>query len=267
MDIPSASRNVKDVTISLVSYNQRTDLERLFPSLLPAAKLSNAEIILVSNRSHDDTIDFVRLNFSEIKIINNPKISGYGANHNLSLSTASSRYFVIMNSDMQVESKVFIILRNFMDQNPDIGIVSPKILNENGTVQGLNKRYPTIYDLLLRRFLPKRFQQSFKYRLDYYEMRDIGYDLICDVPFISGSFMFCRTDLLKKVGGFDEKYFLYFEDVDLCRRVQNTHRTVYNPNSSVIHFWKRDAHNNWLFTYYFMRSAFLYFNRWGYKFI
>jgi len=102
---------------------------------------------------------------------------------------------------------------------------------------------------------------------DLYEMRDIGYDHIYDVPLLSGSFMFCRTDLLRKLSGFNPKYFLYFEDFDLCRRVQKTHRTVYNPHASVIHFWKRDAHLNWVSTYYFMRSAFLYFNRWGYKFL
>ena len=99
------------------------------------------------------------------------------------------------------------------------------------------------------------------------EMRDVGYDHIYDVPLLSGSFMFCRTALLRKLRGFDPKYFLYFEDFDLCRRVQETHRTVYNPYSSVIHFWKRASHINLVFTYYFMRSAFLYFNRWGYKFL
>jgi GT2 family glycosyltransferase len=154
----------------------------------------------------------------------------------------------------------FINLLDFIDKHDDIGIVSPKILNEDGTVQGLNKRYPAITDLFIRRFFP-RYSSQFpivRRRLDYYEMRDIGYDHIYDVPLLSGSFMFCRTDLLKKLRGFNPKYFLYFEDFDLCRRVQETHRTVYNPHASVIHFWERDAHINWVFTYYFMRSAFRY---------
>ncbi len=256
-----------DTTISLVSVNQKHDLERLLPSLTEAAGRTPSEILLVDNRSCDDSAGYVRRLYPEIQVLENPEVSGYGENHNLNLQRAQGRYFVIMNSDMTVEPKIILCLADFMNECNDIGIVSPKILNADGTIQGFNKRYPTIYDLLLRCFLPKTFQQLFKRRLDYYEMRDIGYDHIYDVQFLSGSFMFCRTDLLKKVGGFDPEYFLYFEDVDLCRRVQKTHRTVYNPSVSVVHYWKREAHKNWLFTYYFIRSAFRYFNRWGYKFL
>jgi len=256
-----------DTTISLVSVNQGLDLERLLPSLREATSQTASEILLVDNRSCDGSVRYVRRFYPEIRVLENPKVSGYGENHNLNLQRAQGRYFVIMNSDMTVDPRILPCLTDFMNKHDDIGIVSPKILNGDGTIQGLNKRYPTIYDLFLRRFLPKVFRQFFKRRLAFYEMRDIGYDHIYDVPFLSGAFMFCRTDLLRKVGGFDPEYFLYFEDVDLCRRVQKTHRTVYNPTSSVTHFCKREAHVKWLFTYYFVRSAFQYFNRWGYKVI
>ena len=258
-----------DLSVSLVSCNQRQDIERLLPSIITASSFLRSEILLVDNRSIDDTTGFVRGMYPSIDIVENPAIAGYGENHNINLARATGRYFVIMNSDMTVYPTIFTHLVGFMDDCNDIGIVSPKILNEDGTVQGLNKRYPTIIDLFIRRFSPGYFSQvpTVRRRLDYYEMRDIGYDHIYDVPFLSGSFMFCRTDLLRKLRGFDPRYFLYFEDFDLCRRVQKTHRTVYNPHASVIHYWKRDAHINWVFTYYFMRSAFLFFNRWGYKFI
>ncbi len=256
-----------DTTISLVSVNQKLDLERLLPSLREAASRTLSEILLVDNRSCDDSAGYVRSIHPEIQVLENPKVSSYGENHNLNLQRAQGRYFVIMNSDMTVAPDVFVVLRDYMDHHPDVGIITPKILHPDGTIQGFIKRYPTIYDLILRRFLSKTFRQLFKRRLDYYEMCDIGYDHIYDVPFLSGCFMFCRTDLLKKVGGFDPEYFLYFEDVDLCRRVQRTHRTVYNSSVSVVHYWKREAHNNWLFTYYFICSAFRYFNRWGYKFL
>ncbi len=253
------------MTISLVSYNQRYDIERLLPSLLSAAAHVQAEVLLVDCNSNDGTVQFVHERFPEVDVFVNLKRAGYGENHNINLERAQGRYFLIMNLDMTVDPKTFLCLAEFMNEFNDIGIVSPKILNADGTIQGLNKRFPTIYDLFLRRFLPKTFQPLFKRRLDYYEMRDIGYDHIYDVPFMSGSFMFCRTDLLKKVGGFDPEYFLYFEDADLCRRVQRTHRTVYYPLVSAVHYWKREAHKNWLFTYYFICSAFRYFNRWGYK--
>jgi len=146
-------------------------------------------------------------------------------------------------------------------------MLSPKILNEDGTIQGLNKRYPTVLDLFLRRFVPRNLQGLFKKRLDYYEMRDVGYDIMYDVEFLSGAFMFCRTDLLKSIGGFDPRYFLYFEDVDLCRRIQRTHRTVYFPDVSVTHYWERSAHKNWTYTVHFIKGAQTYFNQWGYRFL
>jgi GT2 family glycosyltransferase len=256
-----------EVTVSLVSHNQRFDLERLLPSLMSAVSLVQSQILLVDNRSTDGTTEFVQHHFPIIQITGNPKKSGYGENHNLNLRKAVGRYFVIMNSDMNLDTDVFVVLRDFMNEHADVGIVSPKILNGDGSIQGLNKRYPTIFDLFLRRFLPQSLRHFFQRRLDYYEMRDIGYNHIYDVPFLSGAFMFCRTDLLKLLGGFDSGYFLYFEDVDLCRRVQRTHRTVYCPHVCVRHFWERSAHNNWVYTFYFIKSAFRYFGRWGYRFL
>jgi len=249
----------------VVSYNQRHDLERLLPSLLSATQSIRVEILLIDNRSSDGTGEFIQGNFPEIQISYNPSKAGYGENHNLNLDRASGRYFIIMNSDMRVGPVVFVDLLAYMEQHSDVGILCPKILNEDGSIQGLNKRYPTVFDLFLRRFLPRPLQRFFQRRLDYYEMRDVGYERSYDVPFISGCFMFCRTELLKSLGGFDPAYFLYFEDVDLCRRVQRTHRTVYFPDVSVTHFWERSAHKNWVYTYYFMKSALRYFDRWGYR--
>jgi GT2 family glycosyltransferase len=223
------------------------------------------QILLVDYRSDDNIGDFVRNCFPEIQVFRNSRKAGYGENHNLNLEKAEGRYFVIMNSDMLISTNTFASLLDYMEGNPDIGIVSPKILNEDGSIQGLNKRYPTVTDLFLRRFLPRIFQRLFRDRINYYEMRDIGYESIYDVPFLSGAFMFCRTPLLRSLHGFDSRYFLYFEDVDLCRRVQQTHRTVYYPYVSVIHFWERSAHKSWIYTYYFIKSAYRYFGRWGYR--
>jgi GT2 family glycosyltransferase len=256
----------RDITISLVSYNQRKDLERLLPMLVQLAPLSEVEILLVDNRSVDGTTTFVKEAFPQIQVFYNPRRSGYGENHNLNLQKASGRYFVIMNSDMMVETDIFSSLRDYMDQHLDLGIVSPMVLNEDRKIQGLNKRYPTVFDLFLRRFVPGPIQKLCQRRLDYYEMRDIGYEHRYDVPFMSGAFMFCRTDLLQSLGGFDPKFFLYFEDVDLCRRVQQTHRTEYYPEVSVIHFWQRASHKNWMHTLYFIKSTLRYFRKWGIRF-
>jgi len=254
-----------NLTISLVSFNQRYDIERLLPSLLSAVAHLQAEILLVDCNSIDGTVQYVRERFPGVDVFVNLKRAGYGENHNVNLERAKGRYFAVMNSDMTVNPDIFSCLIAFMNEHNDVAIVSPKILNEDGTIQGLNKRYPTVIDLFLRRFWPNRWRRLVRQRLDYYEMRDVGYENICDVPFLSGAFMFCRTAVLKSLGGFDPGYFLYFEDADLCRRVQKTHRTIYYPGASAVHFWQRSAHKKLIYSWYFVRSAARYFRKWGIK--
>ena len=255
----------RGLTISLVALNQRRDLERLLPTLMPAAEKAGAEVLLVDNRSADGTKEFLAANYPSVNVVYNPEMTGYGGNHNLNLKRSSGRYFVIMNSDMTVTPGMFTALNDFMDSSPDAGAVCPKILNPDGSIQGHNKLYPTVWDLFLRRFMPGPFQKYFKRRMDAYEMRDKDYDSIYEVPAMSGCFMFCRTELLKELGGFDEGYFLYFEDYDLARRIQRTHRTVCFPGAEATHYWARASHLKFRYMLYFFRSAFRYFNKWGYK--
>jgi GT2 family glycosyltransferase len=104
--------------------------------------------------------------------------------------------------------------------------------------------------------------------MEFYEMRDANFDDLIEAELLSGSFMLARTNLLKKIDGFDEKFFLYFEDYDLCRRIQARGlKTIYYPGSKAIHFWERSAHKSWKFAFMFLASAFKYFNRWGWKWI
>jgi len=261
----AAGAQLSEISISLVALNQRRDLEQLLPTLMPAARRVASEILLVDNRSDDGTAEFVRTAWPSIQLIFNPAVAGYGANHNLNLRRAVGRYFVAMNSDMTVEDNAFVVLKEYMDTHPDVGIVTPRIVNEDGTIQGLNKRYPALWDLFLRRFLPAFAQRLFRGRMERYEMRDVGYDREYDVPFVSGAFMFCRSDVMKDLGGFDQRYFLYFEDADLCQRVQQTHRTTYCPDVTVTHCWQRGAHTSLAGTREFIRSGYLYFQRWGWR--
>lgn len=193
--------------------------------------------------------------------------AGYGKGHNYVItSQLTSRYHIVINPDIIIDESTIESLTSFMDQNPDIGIVSPKILNEDGSIQHLNKRYPTISDLFARRFIPKSLQSLIQNRLDRYEMKDVGYDDVCDVDCISGCFMFCRTEVLKSVGGFDDRYFMYFEDFDLSRKIQLAgYRTVYCPHATVTHLWERASHKSLKMMWVFIVNMSRYFNKWGWK--
>lgn len=192
---------------------------------------------------------------------------GYGKAHNWAIfNSTSAKYHVILNPDIIIPHDTMRALIEFMDTNPDIGLVSPKILNEDGSIQHLNKRYTTILDLFLRRFLPNPLKPIFKRRLDFYEMKDVGYDSSYDVQFLTGCFMFCRKSVLQDIGGFDPRYFLHFEDADLTRKFQeNNSRTVYFPDASVTHLWERAPHKSMKMALILIINGMRYFRKWGFK--
>ncbi len=192
---------------------------------------------------------------------------GFGRGHNWCLERAEpSRYYLVLNPDVFVPRGTLEELAGFMDRNPAVGIVSPKVVGEDGRVQHLNKRDPTVYDLFLRRFLPAPLRRAFRNRLERYEMRDAGYESGCDVPFLPGAFMFCRTGALRSVSGFDPRYFLYFEDADLTRKMRAAGwRTVYHPGATVTHVWDRAAHKNLRMAAVLAVNGVRYFSKWGWK--
>jgi GT2 family glycosyltransferase len=194
--------------------------------------------------------------------------AGYGRGHNRVIEEClESKYHVIINPDIIIAPETIETLSCYMDENPDIGMVSPKVLNEDGSIQHLNKRYPTVFDLFARRYFPKSLHSLLKKRFAKYETRDIGYDTIHDVEFMTGCFMFCRTSVLQSVGGFDERYFMYFEDCDLGQKFQNAgYRTVYYPSASVTHLWERASHKSIRMTWVLIVNMVRYFNKWGWRF-
>ena len=117
----------------------------------------------------------------------------------------------------------------------------PKVYYPNREIQYLCKLIPTPLDLLIRRFLPKFLTKKWTYK---FELRDFGYDKLLDVPYLSGCFMFLRTKALKDVGVFDERFFMYPEDIDLSRRIHQKYRTVFYPDVSIIHHHAQSSYVN-----------------------
>jgi GT2 family glycosyltransferase len=201
-----------------------------------------------------------------IEIIHNHRNIGFGRAHNQAIMNSLCRYHIICNPDIYFSTDIFSAFVEFMDNHPDTAMAGPRFFNEDGTLQPLNRRHPSVVDLVLRRFLKQSHHPIFRKRLEHYEMRDIGYTNSYDVPFMSGAFLCCRTAPLKAVGGFDERFFLYFEDVDLSRKIQSLgFRTVYAPQINVTHSCARLAHKNLLAALIFSVSALKYFKKWGIK--
>ena len=189
---------------------------------------------------------------------------GYGKGHNLALKKSPpSQYHLILNPDVYVEEDTLEGLIRCLQEMPDAGIVAPRICNVDGTTQYLNRRYATVADLVIRRLLPA---DMFPARRAWHEMRDVGYDQLMDVESMSGSLMLCRRDVLEMVGGFDPRYFMYFEDFDLSRTVQSRgFRTVYCPSVKAVHGWERASYKNISLTITHIANMVRYFNKWGWK--
>jgi hypothetical protein len=174
------------------------------------------------------------------------------------------KYHLVLNPDVSFGKGTIEKLYDFMENNPDIGLAMPKILYPDGSIQYLCKLIPTPMDLIRRRFLPA--SKYLDKRNFLYELRFTGYDKIMDVPYLSGCFMFVRTEALSRAGLFDERFFLYLEDVDLSRRMHKHYRTVYYPEISVFHQYEKGSYKNSKLLKYHLQSAIKYFNKWGYFF-
>ena len=195
---------------------------------------------------------------------------GFGKANNIAMRESIEEgveYHLLVNPDVYFEPGTIKTLVEFMDANPDVGLVMPKIIYPDGSTQHLCKLIPTPFDLIGRRFFGwGPFKKYVDKRNDLFELRGACYEKQMDVPILSGSFMLLRTSVLKEVGLFDERYFMYLEDFDLCRRVGEVSRTTYFPEASVVHEYKKGSYFNRRLFKHHVVSALKYFMKWGWFF-
>lgn len=206
---------------------------------------------------------------------NNPRIllniiqskcnGGYGAGNNISIkSNPDSDYHLVLNPDALLGSNSLKNAVNYMDKNPNIGLLTPKILNFDGSQQYLCKRNPKLVDMFLRGCMPPAFQNLFLRRQIKFEMRNADYDnVIQPIEYPSGCFMFFRNNILQKINGFDENYFLHYEDADIGRRLMAISSTAYVPDVVIKHRWARDTHKRWFIRWITVKSGLRYWLKWG----
>ncbi len=190
---------------------------------------------------------------------------GFGAGHNLALGAVPSRipYHLILNPDIELRDGVLAELASVMTASREVGLVMPRVLNPDGTIQYLCKLLPTPADLILRRFGAGPWRRLFGNRMNRYDMKSFDYSRPVFVPVLSGCFMFARRSVLEAVGGFDERYFLYLEDTDLCRRMGDVSRLLYWPYATVIHGHAQGSYRDARLLRLHMKAALSYFNKWG----
>lgn len=223
----------------------------------------NVQLYVIDN-SPDDRARLLCADSRTIYVFNGRNL-GFGAAHNISIQRSASEaaYHAVLNPDIYFEPGVLEKLFDFASARPDIGLLMPKILNPDGSLQYLCKRLPSPTDLILRRFLPDPLKPLVQERLERYEMRDQDYNRTLSVPALSGCFMLISDTALAEVGGFDERYFMYLEDVDLSRRIHQKFKTIYYPQATIYHRNGKGSYRQMRPLKYHLVSAFRYFQKWG----
>lgn len=193
---------------------------------------------------------------------------GYGRGHNLAISASGAAYHLVLNPDLVLDPGALRAAFEFMRDQPEVGLVSPHVVGADGTWQSLARRAPTLLALGLRGFAPARVRALFATYLARYELRDRvhpGAGVVFDVPCATGCFMFARGDVIRRVGGFHDGYFLYFEDYDLSLAMGRVARNAYVPRVRVRHLGGGAARKGFRHVRLFTRSAATFFNRHGWR--
>lgn len=242
-----------NVSGSIVTYNCKEKAMGAVNSLLANTKKYPFVLNVFDNASQDGTAQALA-QINGVNVVNTGANLGFGKAHNKVLDTDCGKYIAIINPDITIQSDVISHLVDVLENNSDIVMITPKVLNNDGTEQKLPKRTPTFKRLFLGRI--------FKSIRNEYIMADTEFTALTDIDFCTGCFFVIRTDVFKEIGGFDDRYFMYMEDADLTRSAKQYGRVVFDPTVSVVHLWERESSKSLKYLMIHFKSAFKYFLKW-----
>ncbi len=254
-----------DIFVSIVLYNpQESQVIRAVDSILNTNL--KIKLYLIDNSPQRNILKLPVVD-SRVEYIFVGKNLGYGRANNIAIRESiesKTPFHLVMNPDVYFKGDILEKIYTYMSQHKEVGLLMPKVLYPNGNLQYLCKLLPTPLDLFGRRFLNfgpfKRFLEK---RNKIYELRFTGYNEIMEVPYLSGCFMFIKVDVLKKIGLFDERFFMYMEDVDLSRRIYRVAKNIYFPHVYIYHEYGKGSYKDLKLLYHHINSAIKYFNKWG----
>lgn len=251
---------MKDYNISgsIVVYNKPDDAYKTVESVKTFA--GDMDLYIIDNASRENIGRMLEEHF-DANYINMGYNAGFGKAHNRVLDKINSKYHFVINPDILINRDTVNSLCRFMDENPDVSIACPKVLHPDGSIQYIAKKKPGFLSLISRR-IHFKFLQKIE---DDYLMKDADQDRRFPVDFCTGCFFVIRTDVMKKIGGFDEDYFLYFEDADITMKAKQYGQAYYAPSASVVHFWHRETASSKRQFLIQLKSMFIYFRKWGFK--
>jgi hypothetical protein len=225
-----------DLSVVVVSFNGRDYLRRCLASLLGHTKGVSCEVIVVDNASWDGSAQMVEAEFPQVALIRLPVNVGFAAGCNRGIERAAGEFVLLLNPDTELAEDALSPMVAYCRQNPSVGLLGPKLLNSDGSLQLSCRRFPSHMTSLFNRqsILTRLFPGNpFSRR---YLMTDWAHDRIEPVDWLSGACVMLRREMVERIGAMDEGYFMYIEDVDLCYRAhQAGYEVVYFPQVAVTH--------------------------------
>jgi len=225
-----------ELSIIIVSWNAKTYILECLTSLRAATSSLRVEIIVVDNASSDGSVEEVRAQFPDVKLIEAGSNLGFAKANNIGMKAASGRHVALINSDVNVPPNCLPTLIRHMEQFPQIGLIGPRMLSSNGEVRRSTMKFPTIWDCFVRAIA---FDTLFKGTglFSGFLNFDLDFTKVQDVDVLNGWFWMTRREALQQVGGLDEQFFMYGEDMDWCKRFhQAGWRVVFFPEAEAIHY-------------------------------
>lgn len=221
------------------------------------------DAIRVIDNGCEQRVADICANFRKTEYIPSPGNPGYGAAHNIALKKAiecGADYHLVLNSDISFAPGAVAQLAEYMDNHGDVGMVQPRLVDGNGADLHSCRLLPAPFDLIVRRFLPRRW---FRKRREEYLLAHLDPGREHDIPYHQGSFMMLRVAAVKQCGAFDERFFMYPEDIDLTRRIHRRWRTMYVPQPVVVHAHRAESYRSLKMTVIHALNIIRYFNKWG----
>lgn len=250
------------LTVSIVTFHTPADeLRRCLASLTDDV----VDRVFIIDNSSDEGVRRVCEQWGDRRVEYRPNPNtGYGAAHNLALRRVVDEglapYHLVLNSDVSFAPGVLRRLVEVMERMPGVGQLQPEVVNPDGTPQYTVRRLPAPIDVIGRRFLPAALTRRRNAR---YELHHLDHTRPFNVAYHQGSFMLLRSEALRRTGFFDERFFMYPEDIDLTRRINARWVTLYWPGERVVHDHRAASYKSWRMTWIHIVNMIRYFNKWG----
>lgn len=261
---------VADLLLVVVAYHPKANEVATLSRCLAARSSAIAVALIANDHQPGEAVD--QLAPQVDLFVSSTRNLGYGRAFHAALDAYAVRrllppWVAVLNTDLNWKSGTFELLLHWLQQQPDVVLAVPQIVDPAGQHQQLCKRDPTLLSLASRRFVPGLIKPDWLKRYDAHQsMLACDFTQVHDVPYLSGCCMIMRRSALDRVGGFDRRYFLYLEDADITRRMRAVGRCVHVPFVQVVHNWGRGNHRSLWLTLVNFCSAWIYFRTWGLRF-